>query len=128
MSGNKANRQAMYTVQPTLDPNRAIDEVAMFGANGQPISIPPYISVSTNDLITTVAKTTTTAEPSANTLVFVKYIQGNSVVSTLTFSGGVARTIYLGGAAPTAAKHTVAANGIVGFWFDGTILHMLGSM
>ena len=128
MSGNKVNRQAMYAAQPTLDPNRAIDEVAMFGANGQPISIPPYISVSTNDLITTVAKTTTTAEPAANTLVFVKYVQGNSVVSTLTFSGGVARSIYLGGAAPTAAKHTVAANGIVGFWFDGTILHMLGSM
>jgi len=130
MSGNKVNRQAVFAAQTTLNPNQAIDEVAMFNSAGISITFPNFVSVTTNDAGATVAKTTTSTEPPANSFVFVKYAgtNGNTVASTLTFSGGVARTVWLGGTPPTALKHTVTQNGIVGYWFDGTILHQLGSM
>lgn len=128
MSAHKANMQAVLVSQPAINQNQVVEELAMFGANGAPIGLAPFVSVTTDTAAATAAKTTTSVEPSANTLVFIKFTAGNTVVPTIQFSGGVVRTVWLGGAAPTAAKHTVAANGVVGYWFDGTILHQLGSM
>lgn len=136
MSANKANIQAVIVTQP-FNPNQAIEEHAFFNASGSPITfvttptigtVSPTYTATTADIITAVNKTFTVVEPAANTIVFVKYTAGNSVAHTLQFSGGVVRNIQLGGAAVTAAKHTVAANGVVGYWFDGTIFHMFGSM
>ena len=128
MSGNKVNRQAVFAAQTTLNPNQAIDEVAMFSSNGQPISLAPFINAITDTVAATAAKTTTTTEPAANTLVFLKFTGGNTVPPTVAFAGGTARTVWLGGAPAIGSKHTVSANGVLGFWFDGTILHQLGSM
>jgi hypothetical protein len=130
MSVHKANVQAVLVSQPSINQNQILEEHAFFDSKGQPIILAATYSVTTTDAATATAKTTTSVEPPANSYVMVKYAatNGNTVVHTLAFSGGTARTIYLGGAAPGAGKHTVAQNGIVGYWFDGTILHQLGSM
>lgn len=128
MSANKANIQAVIVSQPVLNPNQNLEEHAFFGSNGAPISLAPFAAATTADIITATNKTIAATEPQANTFVFIKYTAGNSVVHTIQYTGATAKTVYLGGAAPTAAKHTVAANGVVGYWFDGTYFHMLGSM
>jgi len=130
MSGNKTNVQAIIVSQPSLNAHQTIQEHAFFDSKGQPIILAATYSVTTTDAATATAKTTTSVEPPANSYVMVKYAgtNGNTVAHTLTFNGGTARTIYLGGAAPGAGKHTAAQNGVIGYWFDGTILHQLGSM
>ena len=86
-----------------------------------------HTPIVVGDAIGTAAKTTTTAEPEANTIVFIKFTNGNSAETpTVNFNGAGARAIKLGGTASTAAKCTIAANGIAGFFFDGTTLHQLG--
>lgn len=130
MSANKANVQAVLVTQPSINPNQVLEEHAFFDAKGVSVTLPPTYSVTTNDVGTLPAKTTTSTEPPANSYIAVKYAGtgGNSVAHTLAFAGGTPRTIWLGGAAPAAGKHTTAINGIIVYWFDGTILHQLGSM
>jgi hypothetical protein len=77
--------------------------------------------------IGTAAKTTTSPEPVANSIVPIKFTNGNSAASpTIAFNGGTARAIQLGGTASAAIEITVAANGVALFLFDGTVLHQLG--
>lgn len=130
MSGNKANIQAVIVSQATLNPNQALEEHAFFDAKGVNVNLPPTYPVTTTDAAASPAKTTTSTEPPANSYVAVKYAGtgGNNIAHTLTFAGGTPRTIWLGGAAPAAGKHTTAINGVIVYWFDGTILHQLGSM
>jgi len=86
-------------------------------------------AVTTATVIGTAAKTTTSDEPSANSIVPIKFTNGNSAASvTVAFNGGAARAVLLGGTAPTGAKLTVAAGGVVLFWFDGTNLHQFGTV
>lgn len=129
MSLHKVNTQVTAVTQ-SLNSNQVVEEIAFFGSNGVPVIMAPTTTVTTNDAAATAAKTTTSAEPPANSYVAVKYAGtgGNSVAHTLAFAGGTARTIWLGGAPATAAKHTTAINGVIVYWFDGTILHQLGSM
>lgn len=87
------------------------------------------VSVTTGTAIGTAAKTTTSDEPADNTIVAVKFTNGNSAETpSLAFNGGTARAMKLGGTASAAAKLTVAANGVVLFFFDGTVLHQLGTV
>lgn len=82
----------------------------------------------TGTAVGTAAKTTTAAEPPANTLVAIKFTNGNSAASpTVAFAGGSARTVQLGGAAPLATELAVGANGVALFFFDGTVLHQVGA-
>lgn len=86
-----------------------------------------HLPVTTATAAATAAKTTTSAEPAANTLVAVKFTNGNSAASpTVAFAGGAARAVQLGGAAPLNTEITIGNNGVAMFWFDGTILHQLG--
>lgn len=103
------------------------EEVAFFSASGASI-VPGIVPVTTAIAAATVAKTTTTSEPAAGTVLAITFTQGNSASSpTLAFNGGTARSIYVGGAASTGAKATFSANGVGFFYFDGTILHQFGS-
>lgn len=84
--------------------------------------------VTTATAIGTAAKTTTSAEPEANSLVAIKFTNGNSASSpTVAFAGGSARAIQLSGAASTGAELALAANSVALFFFDGTILHQVGA-
>ena len=96
------------------------------GATG-PSNVGAPVVVGT--AIGTAAKTVTDAAPANNTFVSVKFTNGNSAETpTVAFAGGGAIPILLGGTAVTAAKMTVAANGVVVFFFDGTNLHQLGTV
>lgn len=77
--------------------------------------------------IGTAAKTSTAVEPTAGSVVLLKFTSGNSAASpTVAFNGGSARAIQLGGSASAAIEITLAANGVAMFFFDGTILHQIG--
>lgn len=143
---SQTHTQAIVVAQSTLDSNQDTEEIALFDTNGDPYvvtatgadfttlqsrvtaleSIP---AVTTATAIGTAGKTTASAEPAANRIVPVKFTNGNSASSpTVSFNGGAARSILLGGSAPTGAKMTVAAGGVVLFWFDGTSLHQFGTV
>jgi hypothetical protein len=123
---NKSNLQAIITAQPALNPNQSVEEFALFNADGTPYHLPVY-PVTTDTAIGTAGKTTTTPEPLADTIVPIKFTNGNSAANpTVAFNGGSARSIYLNGVAVAAADITVAANGVVLCWFDGTRLHQFG--
>lgn len=106
------------------DGETAADDLQSYGG-----STPVGALVTTATAIGTAAKTTTSSEPPANTLVPVKFTAGNSAASaTLAFDGGTARKFALAGDDTVAAADlTVAENGVVVCYFDGTLLHLLGS-
>lgn len=113
----------------TIDQNVDVEEVALFNAAGAPVDLnaPVFSPITTATAIGTAAKTTTSPEPAANTLVVIKFTNGNSAASpTVAFNGGAARNILLAGAAPTGAESAIAANGIGLYFFDGTALHQAG--
>lgn len=117
------------TRQQTIHLDHPTEEIALFNEDGSIYTgrDEDYAPVTTETAIGTAAKTTTSPEPEANTIVPIKFTNGNSAETpTVSFNGGSARAIKLGGTAVTAAKCTVAANGVVLFWFDGTVLHQLG--
>lgn len=106
-------------------PHQASQQLALVRSDGS--SAFSFTPVVTATAIGTAAKTTTATEPLANTLVPIKFTNGNTAASvTVAFNGGTARAVNLGGAAPSAAELTIAAGGVAMFWFDGTILHQLG--
>ncbi len=118
----------------TPDPNQVFGEMSFYDEDGQPVTVVTEEGglsddpVVTGSAIGTVGKTTSAPEPAANSLVFVKFTNGNSASSpTLAFDGGTARAIQLGGTAVTDAKLAVAAGGVAVFFFDGTILHQVGA-
>lgn len=126
---NKTITQAVISDKTTLDANQTIEELALFNADGSPYTgrdavLAPVVLAGA---IGTAAKTTTSDEPAANTLVPLKFTNGNTANSpTVAFNGGTARAIKLGGTAATGAKCTLAADGVALCWFDGTILHLVG--
>ncbi len=126
---NKTITQAVISDKTTLDANQTIEELALFNADGSPYTgrdavLAPVVLAGT---ISTAAKTTTSDEPAANTLVPLKFTNGNTANSpTVAFNGGTARAIKLGGTAATGAKCTLAADGVALCWFDGTVLHLVG--
>lgn len=125
---NQVIRQAVLSSQTSIDSNRDSELIALFNSDGTAASgtTPP---VTTDTAIGTAAKTTTSDEPGAGSIVPIIFTNGNSANSpTVAFNGGSARAIKLGGTASTGAKMTVAAGGIVLFYFDGTILHQLGTV
>lgn len=134
---NQVNRQAVLVEQTEINSNQMLTELALFNPDGTPVVIETpvpqtgldliFTPVTTDTAIATAPKTTVSDEPVENTFVLVKFTNGNSVAApTVSFNGGVARAILLGGTAPSAAEITVAENGVVFFWFDGTNLHQFG--
>lgn len=106
-----------------------VEEIALYNADGSAYTgrDEDYAPITTATAIGTAAKTTTSVEPEANTIVPIKFTNGNSAASpTLAFNGGAARAIQLGGVASAAIEIAVAAGGVVICWFDGTILHQFG--
>lgn len=122
--------QAVVNPQAALNPDQGTEHLALFNPDGSPyVSNDTGPAVTTATAIGTAAKTTTSDAPAVNTFVAVKFTNGNSASSpTVAFNGGSAISILLGGTASTGAKMTVAANGVVVFWFDGTNLHQLGTV
>jgi|SRR5689334_1817421 len=125
--------QQMVVVEQTrmheLHPDLPIVEVALFNADGSIYTgrDEDYAPITVGTAIGTAAKTTTSPEPEANTIVPIKFTNGNSAETpTVAFNGGTARAIKLGGTASVAAKFTLAANGVALFWFDGTVLNQIG--
>lgn len=106
-----------------------IEEVALFNEDGTPYTgrDDDFAPITVGTAIGTAGKTTSSPEPEANTIVPIKFTNGNSAETpTVAFDGGSARAIKLGGTASAAAKFTLAANGVALFWFDGTVLHQMG--
>lgn len=121
--------QARVNTQATINEKQAVQELALFNADGtrQTGRDLAFAPVTVATAIGTAAKTTTEDEPAANTIVPIKFTNGNSAETpTVAFNGGTARAIKLGGTASAAAKFTLAANGVALFWFDGTVLHQMG--
>lgn len=119
----------VLVVPKVIDSSMESEETALYNASGAPLSVSdlPVSVITTATAIGTAAKTTTSAEPAANTLVAIKYTNGNNVLSpTVAFNGGTARSILLGGTAPAAIECTLAANGVALYFFDGTALHQIG--
>lgn len=90
----------------------------------------PFRVMTTATAAGTAAKVVADAEPVDNCIILLKFTSGNSAASaTVAFDGGAARKITLGGDDTVAAADlTVAANGVVPLFFDGTLLHMFGSV
>jgi hypothetical protein len=111
-----------------IDAHQGVQRMAFYDASGNPASVGSQAPVVTTSAVGTVGKATTSPEPAANSIVAVKFNNGNSATSpTLAFNGGTARAMQLGGTAVTAAKLAVASNGIALFFFDGTVLHQVGA-
>lgn len=126
--GNQVVKQAVLTRQAAVNANNVTEPIALFHDDGSAAGVIVPL-VTTDTAIGTAAKTTTSDEPAAGSLVPIKFTNGNSANSpTVAFNGGSARDIKLGGTASTGAKMTVAANGVVVFYFDGTVLHQLGTV
>lgn len=114
----------------TLHPELPVMEAALFNANGTPYTgrDEDFAPITVATAIGTAAKTTTAAEPEANTIVPIKFTNGNSAATpTIAFAGGAARDCLLGGTPSAAAKLALAANGVAFFLFDGTALHQIGA-
>jgi predicted lysophospholipase L1 biosynthesis ABC-type transport system permease subunit len=129
MSEHQKTTQAILSTQAEFKEHQTIERFALFNSNGTPVTgrnskIAAYTAAGA---IGTAAKTVAEAEPSANTMVPIRFTSGNTAAApTVSFNGGTARAVNLGGSTPTGAEITLAANGVAMFWFDGTILHQLG--
>lgn len=128
--GNQVVKHAVLASETTINANRIPEQIALFSSDGDAVSLmSPAALVTTDTAIATAGKTTTSDEPEAGSIVPIKFTNGNSANSpTVAFNGGSARAIKLGGTASTGAKMTVAADGVVLFYFDGTTLHQLGTV
>lgn len=133
MDTNQTVTQAIVTEQADFRPNQKVERFALFDTDGTPFEFPEtgedvaYSVVTVGNAIGTAGKTTTSAEPAANTIVPIKFTNGNSAETpTVAFNGGTARAVQLGGTASAAAKLTLAVNGVALFFFDGTVLHQIG--
>lgn len=126
MSGNKVTRQVVITPQTKVNASLTTEDMAFFTSSGSPI-IPGFQPVTVAGTISVAAKTTTTKEPAAGSCLAVTFTSGNTATSpTISFNGGTARAIVLGGAASAAIEITVGVGGMGFFYFDGTNLHQFG--
>lgn len=125
---DKRYTQATVASGTKVDSTTTTEEIQLFNPDGSVFTPGGVSAVAvTATAIGTAAKTTTAKEPPANSFVAIKYTNGNSSDSaTVAFAGGSARPVKLGGTASTAAKHTLAANGVGVYFFDGTTLNQLG--
>ena len=124
---DRHHKQAVVGTRASQAPDQYTEHISLFNDDGTPFTGYPLEAVVTATAIGTAAKTTTADEPRANTLVPIKFTNGNSAAAvTVAFNGGSARAVHLAGATATGAELTIAANGVAMFWFDGTILHQLG--
>jgi len=134
--GNQIVKQVLISNQDSLDQSRDVEILALFNADGTPFDpghdgtdgVDNVIGLITvTGLIGTAAKTTTSPEPPAGTIVPIKFTSGNTAASvTVAFNGGAARVVHLGGTANAGVELTVGANGIALFYFDGTYLNQVG--
>lgn len=132
MNTHQKTTQAVVATQAGFQEHQGVEKIALFNTDGTPYNPSDggkvtFAPVTTGTAIDTAGKTTTSPEPAANTLVVIKFTNGNSAASpTVAFNGGTARAIHLGGAAAGSAEVTIAAGGVAVFWFDGTVLHQVG--
>lgn len=126
MSGNKVTQQFVVQSQATLNPNLTPTDAAFFTASGLPV-MPGFSPITVAGAIGTAAKTTTAIEPLAGSCLAVTFTSGNTAASpTISFNGGTARPIVLGGSASAAIEITAGVGGMGFFYFDGTSLHQFG--
>lgn len=124
---NQKITQAILVEQDSFVEHQTVEKIALFNEDGSAFETGLNALVTVATAIGTAAKTTTADEPTANTLVPIKFTNGNSAENpTVSFNGGTARAIKLAGVAVAAADCTIAANGIGLFFFDGTDLHQTG--
>lgn len=121
--------QARIKEQAEINSTSGVEDLALFNPDGTPVQIGlPVVIVTSATAIDTAAKTTTSPAPKVGQIVGVKLTNGNSAASpTVAFNGGAAKALLLGGSAPASGEVTVAANGIVFAYYDGTALHQMGS-
>lgn len=126
MSGSKITKQVIVTSQASINATQVTEDTAFFTTGGLPV-LPGFAPVTVAGAIGTAAKTTTTAEPLAGTCLAVTFTSGNTAASpTISFNGGTARAIVLGGVASAAIEITAGVGGMGFFYFDGTSLHQFG--
>lgn len=139
MSGNQINRVVKVVPDPGANQNgiREFAAIVLPDGEGGFVDILEVLRDQTDRVvfievataIGTAAKTTTSPLPRVGATVYVSFTNGNSAGSpTISFNGGAAKPVLLGGVAPTGGKITVAANGIVPLVYDGTSLHMFGTI
>lgn len=120
-----STRRAVVVEGTVPNQHQASERLALVKSDGT--SAFSYTPLVTATAIGTAAKTVSSPEPGANTLVAIKFTNGNSAASpTVSFNGGTARAVLLGGTAPLNTEITLANNGVAMFLFDGTNLHQLG--
>jgi hypothetical protein len=129
MTGTKVTKQAAVTYQAVANTNQLIEDVAFFSASGAPL-MPGFIPYTTATAAGTAAKTVAAAEPPVGACIALTFAgtgSGNTANSpTVSFNGGTARAIKLGGTAVTGAKMTLGVNSTAFYYFDGTDLHQFG--
>ena len=126
MSGHKITKQVIITSQASVNATQVSEDTAFFTSGGLPV-MPGFAPVTVAGAIGTAAKTTTTPEPLAGTCLAVTFTSGNTAASpTISFNGGTARAIVLGGSASAAIEITAGVGGMGFFYFDGTSLHQFG--
>lgn len=127
MSNNRITKQLLVVPQEKVNPNLLIEDVTFINASGQAATPLFFVTatVSTQGSIST--KTVSIKEPVPNTLVVLTFTNGNSVASpSISFAGGSARSIYIGGDLAVLNDINLAANSVILCWFDGTKLHLTG--
>lgn len=121
--GNDVNQVALKLLLTNADGDNILDQLVKNLAAVQAQNTP----ITVAGLIGTAAKTSTSPAPAENSLVHLKFTNGNSAAApTVAFNGGAAKPVLLGGAAPGAGEIALSANGIAQFFYDGTSLHQIG--
>jgi hypothetical protein len=128
MGANQTGSQIRVVPGEGINENQVVGEMSFYDENDEPLDIASNREpIVTATAIGTAAKTTASEEPADNSIVAVRFTNGNSAASpTLAFDGGAARDILLGGTAPGAGEITLAADGVALFFFDGEDLHQIG--
>lgn len=128
--GHQMVNQTVVTKQDKLNPAQMTEKSSFFNEDGTPFTGDDWTTtpIVVATAAGTAAKTTSSPEPRVGSTIPIKFSGGQSASSpTVSFAGGTARAIHVGGVASAGAKLAIAADGIALFYFDGTILHQLGS-
>lgn len=127
---NQDTRQAIVVQQNVIKTDQIVESISLFDSTGTPISLASALngaSLTTSTANATAGKTIASPEPAINSVVPITFADGNTVSNaTVSFNGGPAKPIFLGGVPSTGAKLTVSAGGVVSFWYDGTRLNQFG--
>lgn len=133
---NSRVKQVVLVQKDTIDQSLAVENISLYNESGQSVDLTPktgsnliFTNYVTSSAHATVAKVVESPEPVSGTLVVIKFTNGNTVADvTVSFNGGPARSIFLGGDAIQHSHINLAANGVILCWFDGTYLHQVGSI